>query len=373
MAHAKLSPSSSQRWMSCPASVRMLKDVPSPPSSIYANEGSIAHLLAEIYLKKEERVPESSIGNTLNLYNGFNMKITAEMRIAVNQYINYVLDHYDNCSSSAILRIEKRVSYSELVPGGFGTADAIIIDGDEVSVFDLKYGVGEKVYAKNNSQAQLYALGVLQSYPNYKFQEVSLHICQPRLDHMDAWWLSVGKLREFGEVVKKQAALALTDDAPFGPSKKACRWCGVSSTCNALAKHSFEKIVDGFDTLEEVLENDTKLVPPENLSPEQVSIVLDRIPLIEKWCKIVKEKALSDLKEGKQVINYDLKEGRSIRVWNKKGENEIVKFLEEDEAWLETKLVSPAQAEKILKLKEMKLPESWTDKKPGNLVLKKVK
>ena len=43
--HARLSPSSSHRWMACPGSVRMEEGLPDPPSK-HATEGSAAHLLA---------------------------------------------------------------------------------------------------------------------------------------------------------------------------------------------------------------------------------------------------------------------------------------------------------------------------------------
>jgi hypothetical protein len=46
--HAVLSPSASDRWLSCPASVRLSQRVPKAPSSAYAEEGTTAHSLLEI-------------------------------------------------------------------------------------------------------------------------------------------------------------------------------------------------------------------------------------------------------------------------------------------------------------------------------------
>jgi hypothetical protein len=46
--HAKLSPSASERWMTCPASIRMEEQVPPEPESTYAAEGTAAHSLGEI-------------------------------------------------------------------------------------------------------------------------------------------------------------------------------------------------------------------------------------------------------------------------------------------------------------------------------------
>ena len=52
MAHALLSPSSSHRWLKCPASVALSKDMPDETSE-YAEEGTKAHRLAELYCLKE--------------------------------------------------------------------------------------------------------------------------------------------------------------------------------------------------------------------------------------------------------------------------------------------------------------------------------
>ena len=48
-AHANLSPSSSERWISCPASVRLINALPKADDdgSVYAREGTLAHALAD--------------------------------------------------------------------------------------------------------------------------------------------------------------------------------------------------------------------------------------------------------------------------------------------------------------------------------------
>lgn len=52
--HATLSASSSKRWLSCPPSARLeekLRDRFGERSSVYAEEGTKAHALAELKLK----------------------------------------------------------------------------------------------------------------------------------------------------------------------------------------------------------------------------------------------------------------------------------------------------------------------------------
>ena len=51
--HALLSPSSADRWMTCPGSVLLTKDLPEDTSP-YAQEGANYHTLAQICLDQEK-------------------------------------------------------------------------------------------------------------------------------------------------------------------------------------------------------------------------------------------------------------------------------------------------------------------------------
>ena len=63
--HAKLSPSASERWISCPASIRMEASVrgEEEKESFYAREGTAAHALAEIKAWPRLLVPDTHEGN----------------------------------------------------------------------------------------------------------------------------------------------------------------------------------------------------------------------------------------------------------------------------------------------------------------------
>lgn len=68
MAHALLSPSSAVRWMTCPGSVALTKDMPDT-SSKFADEGTLAHALAERALRDGKDAKEY-IGWTLEKLSG---------------------------------------------------------------------------------------------------------------------------------------------------------------------------------------------------------------------------------------------------------------------------------------------------------------
>ncbi|SQC97399.1 Protein of uncharacterised function (DUF2800) [Fusobacterium necrophorum subsp. necrophorum] len=64
MAHALLGPSSASRWMACPPSVNLTKDMPDTTSE-YAAEGSLAHEIAELKLKKKSWIRECPPGSLM--------------------------------------------------------------------------------------------------------------------------------------------------------------------------------------------------------------------------------------------------------------------------------------------------------------------
>ena len=151
--HAKLSASGSSRWLTCTGSVKAESQFPNTSSS-YAMEGTTAHSLAERCLT-EDVTPNYYLNKQLDGYT-----VDEEMVDNVAAYVAYVK------SFSGIHFYEVRVDFSEWIPDGFGTSDAIVIDSksNTVHVIDLKYGKGVPVDAENNSQGMLYALGVLSEY-----------------------------------------------------------------------------------------------------------------------------------------------------------------------------------------------------------------
>ena len=51
--HARLSPSAAERWLSCPASVRVIESLPRERSdTVYTREGTAAHALGELEARR---------------------------------------------------------------------------------------------------------------------------------------------------------------------------------------------------------------------------------------------------------------------------------------------------------------------------------
>ena len=328
--HAKLSASGAHRWMACPGSVSAEEGLPNTTSDA-AEEGTAAHELAERCLI-EEVTADYFLGIT---FNGF--VVDQEMAEAVQTYLDYVL----NLPGGH--RIEQRVDLSFWIPGGFGTADFISVNDTEITVVDLKYGKGIRVDAYENSQGMMYALGAqrglgLSGY--LRLEKVKVVIVQPRLDHISEYEISPKALLTWGESVREYAAEALQDDAPRLPSLTACQWCRAKGTCEALAKKCNRTV--GMEA--------GIPVPHGELSNDEIADTLPTLPLIKSWIKAVEEHALDAAVRGEIIPGYKVVRGTSRRAWDdealvtKSMKNAKVRVGE----MFTKKLVSPAQAEKLL-------------------------
>lgn len=276
MKHAILSPSSSERWATCPASVRVTQGLDSSSDSVYAAEGTKAHELAEIELR-------AAIGDitprqrTLR-YNRWAKDAPDDlddMKRYVQGYVDYVLGYASEIPLSQIL-VEQTLDTG--IPECWGTSDAVIISPDRVIICDLKYGQGLRVDAMCNSQLRLYGLGALRTFGDLIGETLSVTtiIYQPRLNHISTETLIVEEMRAWRDWVLPRAAEALAGSTTFHPSETACRWCPVAGTCRAR--------------LEYVVQND--FAPPDLLDATELGSVLGLLPDIRRWCGDVEAAAL---------------------------------------------------------------------------------
>lgn len=346
MKHSPFGPSASHRWIACPGSIRMIGDaydmglIEPESTSIHAAEGTVAHDIGERAL----------IGNgDCSTFIGeigdetFEIEVTKEMADFVQVYVDYVTSHAANQNTRQV-SIEERVEYTDWVPDGFGTSDAIVIQKERMVCIDLKYGKGVAVDAVENTQAVLYALGSYQGLPlvqRTKLKTVLMVIVQPRLDSISEWEITIQDLLKRGEDISQAAQLALTDDAPLNPGTDQCRWCPVKAICPALKVVTEAAILADFDDL-------TDLTPVNRLTDDDLRRALDAAPLIKSWLDAVAKRVQEKLESGEPFEGFKLVAGRSLRRWQDEGEaSETLDLILGDEAFTR-KLLSPSQAEKAL-------------------------
>lgn len=298
--HALLSASSASRWLNCPKSVRLTEDIPDGESSSFAAEGTLAHAIAEDYLREyatgkgrtveDYVVPEKFKGNPL-FYDGMYQDVTP--------YLEYVVSTFEGKSRVATLDIEARLDFSKYVPSGFGTGDAVIIDNGTLEICDLKFGKGVLVEAENNPQIMLYGLGALHAYDYiFDIRNVKMTIVQPRLDHVASFVLSADELRDWGNnTVSPIAKLAYNGQ---GDQKAGdwCRWCKIKATCKARAEKQGQTVA---------------MMAEAELTDDQICQILTASAEIKAWLSDIESHTVQRLSDGETLPGWKLVEGRSNR------------------------------------------------------------
>ena len=182
--HARLSPSSSERWIRCPPSIKLGEEYgPPDESSVYAEEGTEAHSLCEFLLRQAMGEEAGDPRPEFKYYD-------QEMQECAEGYRDTVLELYEQIEGAALC-IEQRIDFSRFVPGGFGTSDCVIVGDGKLIVVDFKYGKGVSVSAEDNSQLKCYALGAYEIFSAlYEIEEITLVIYQPRISNYSKWSLT---------------------------------------------------------------------------------------------------------------------------------------------------------------------------------------
>jgi hypothetical protein len=359
-AHALLSASSSKQWLACTPSARLAEQFPESTSD-YAEEGRLAHEIAELKMRKAFTEPMG-----LRAFNTRLKKLKEhplfkeEMLRHTDTYLEYVSGIVHGFSNSPYMAVEKRLDYSAYAPEGFGTGDCIIIGGNRLIVNDFKYGKGVPVSAIGNTQMRLYALGAYLEYSFlYPIDTVEVAIIQPRLDDISVDRFPVELLLAWGESIKPAAQKAFAGEGEFVPGDH-CQFCPAKAVCRARAEANI------------VLEDEFKLMKPPLISNEEVGQILARAQNLAAWAKHLEGYALTETLNGREIPGWKAVHGRGSRQYT--DQDAAFRFLQVNnvsEAMLYKRepLTVPAVEELLGKEKFKELLTPFVETKPGKPTL----
>ena len=335
--HHKLSPSKTTRWLNCPGSVELVEKAPPETESSYASEGTLAHDAAALVL--DNKVP---LEHLCDRYSLAGRTINEEDVHYIGIYVDYVRNLIGKRKRGKRIYIEKKVKTSPFVPGGSGTLDCAVVDRENrtLDIIDLKYGKGVKVGAHNNPQLMLYALAMMKHCRKIEFEQVRLHIVQPRYPSISSWNFDEASRDRFIKKLDKVVNLIYSDrKKPLVPGDQQCQWCPVKGDCPALAEQYKQMLAVTEDTPDA-----SKVI---NLTPEGIADILEKAPVVEKFIKALRQNAYETLSNGHSVPRHKLVRSRSRRKWSSDAKVEL-EFQLGDNAWEDRKLIGLTKAKQLM-------------------------
>ena len=316
MSHAILSPSSASRWIHCPPSALLNAEAPQK-DTVYTREGTLAHAVCELKARKHFLTGIGPKARKHFLTGIGPKRFKAQMdefradplwQDEMEGYTDDYLDALKDIDAGFIKRpyiaLEQKVDFSEYVPGGFGTADCIMIGGEVLHIIDFKYGKGVDVSAEENPQLKLYAVGAILQYMTfYDIFTVRMTIVQPRIKREpDTWEMPARDLLRWAEdIVKPAAKLAIAGEGEYAEGDW-CRWCAIRGSCRARAEAQLRAAKMDFRE------------PPE-LTDIEVAEALKLGQRLKSWLSDLEEYALTTCLDGREIPGFKAVEGRSVRAW----------------------------------------------------------
>ena len=358
--HAKLSPSKRSRWALCPGSIREEAKYPDTGSGPAAADGTHSHTLLERCLKSG-RSAHFYIGQSMVDHDGeFTVDTDRAGRVQI------ALDYIDKQSMNGLFKVisEEKVDPEFLLGRKdlSGTVDCQIIGPDFLELIDYKDGMGV-VTAEGNMQLEQYAYGVLAGYKlpvngNYPFSRVIMTIIQPKLamkgmKPITSHEVSVRDLMANMGTIISQAAATDAPDAPLVPGDSQCKFCRAKGSCSALANNVMKEVGIMFqpvvtETLDVAQQSADK--DPATMDDAQIRQIMEAAPLMRQLLEAVEKEALRRLESGGSIPGLKLVNGRGSRTWalpEDEMAEKLVKMGIPKSAVYETKLVTPAKAEKL--------------------------
>jgi len=359
----RLRPSSASRWIACPASAKLCAQVPQRPSGEAANIGTAIHALAETCFQLGSD-PMQFTGQTVE-----GITMTEDNCLYALEHMKAIWAIQDQLGSVKV-EVPVMLFNTPIFKLG-GTADVVghSISQKKLIIADLKTGKGW--VDADTEQLKIYALAAIATL-RLDIDEVELQIIQPHHGEKRIHTMTADELGEWEENILMPAVDDAISDAPsFRPSESACQWCDAKTICPAQ-QQQFDVVAANTDIT--VMDKDEVKQVMLALTPAQISAILDKAPLVEKFIAAVQEHALQAMeKDGMVVPGWQLAPKRASRKWidGNAAREKLTAIGLSDTDIFETTLITPAAAEKLLPKEQRVILDELTVKVSSGLTLAK--
>ena len=334
MNHSKIvGGSTAKRVINCPGSVALVQQMPPQVESKYAAEGTLLHACMEDLLGAST-LPEVAAKHNLT-----------DEQIEKLAFCVQALETIDPDQSMEFAQ-EVQVEFENVkgLEGVFGNVDLIGRIGRTAVVLDWKFGDGVIVDAEENYQGLFYAAAAMAtnklSWVFYFADEIEIIIVQPPA--VRRWVTTFERVQQFVAELQTAVTLASKPNAPLEIGDW-CRWCTGKPVCPKMTGE-IDRVVH------------LKL---EALAPDQLASALEMADKLESFIAEARKLAYNRLEKNMPVPGYKLVSKRATRQWadESKADAALAQLGVPESERRKTELISPTQAEKVLKKSKLALPD----------------
>ena len=328
--------STAKRVMNCPGSVALCAKMPPKPSSKYADEGTLLHnIIAEVL--EHDKKPTDFLGTTYESITFTKALLEDKLYPALD-----LLNQVDpDCQMD--IAVESRVGFGDFLSDVFGSTDLLGRIGKRAIVLDWKFGDGVAVEAEENPQLMFYAAAAMRT-PEVQWvfegaTEIECIIVQP--PEIKRWTTTPERIKKFEQELKMAVKLSQAKDAPLKVGDH-CRWCSAKPTCPLMTGAVDRALA----------------LAVKDIDVNQISDYLNKADMLEQWVTDLRALTHTMLDAGAVVPGWKLVAKRATRQWVDE-DQALVAMMNEgipEEELMVSKVISPAQAEKVLKKHGKPLP-----------------
>lgn len=328
--------STAKRVMNCPGSVALCAQMPPQPSSKYADEGTLLHnIIAEVL--EHDKKPTDFLGTTYESITFTKALLEDKLYPALD-----LLNKVDpDCQMD--IAVETRVGFGDFLSDVFGSTDLLGRIGKRAIVLDWKFGDGVAVEAEENPQLMFYAAAAMRT-PEVQWvfegaTEIECIIVQP--PEIKRWTTTPERIKKFEQELKIAVKLSQAKDAPLKVGDH-CRWCSAKPTCPLMTGAVDRALA----------------LAVKDIDVNQISDYLNKADMLEQWVTDLRALTHTMLDAGAVVPGWKLVAKRATRQWVDE-DQALVAMMNEgipEEELMVSKVISPAQAEKVLKKHGKPLP-----------------